>query len=318
LHKHGLTSGEDLSISYTLRKLEDIQRELTEAYIEHGLEHYSEVMGYPELIFHGAKSSGSFFRNPLLAAGLEVERESAKDLTRQIVVQSTLAYIASVEIDYPTDRYLPVDIYISEWKPKEAVNISEALELFCEGIDCEYIEYPALAKSSTHGRGVIRTQPLTHKEFERFETAVIGVFENEELIRTVIEGDVEAALKVRAEILNLNSQTRKTDAETRKIEIDIEQAPEESAKKRAETQKTKAETFNIIATGIGKIILALSLGASVIIGGTRLSGGTSDDTGSKATVATSKVTKAEHTNKLEEFLKKLVELEEIVIKTTGE
>ena len=324
LRKYGLESAENVGSRYGLDEwlTRDAKREAgRKAVINVELEDY---LGYPRnranwwQPLSGSKSWGSFFQNPLLAAAVELEQETAKDLTREIVVQSTLAYIGSSEIGYATDRYLPVDIHLPEWNPKEAAKINAALELFCEGIGCEYIAYPALAKSSTNGRGVIRTSPQTQKQFDRFEATVIGVFEDEELIRKVLEGDDDAALKVRAEILNLNSQTKKNDAETRKIEVDIEQAPEESAKKRAETQKTKAETFNAFATGIAKIVLALSLGASVIIGGTRLSSGNSGDNGSQTTVTTSKVSKKEHANRLEEFLKKLVELEEIVLKTTGE
>jgi hypothetical protein len=87
-----------------------------------------------------------------LNVALGLARESVRSAAEQIVVQSTIVYLNSEAVDFAVERYIPVDLYFDDWNPNRFRRVNRALDLRCKSIGLEYIQYPGVARSSTHGR----------------------------------------------------------------------------------------------------------------------------------------------------------------------
>ena len=245
------------------------------------------------------------------------EQAKAHESTAELVVQSTLAYIGAKRLNYPIHRYIPVDFYLDEWDVAQAIEIRVALHAFFGALGCEYIEYPAVARSSTHGRGVVKTSKKSAKEFAKYENSLVALFENKEFVEKSVSGksaDASEDYRAYLEFMKLRADIDKAEAEKRKIESETLGNSEKHA---AETAKLKAERWNIFATAFSRITLTIIAGATITIGGISLSqseDAAPKDDNNKDQIVTHIVPKSKHASDLEEFLKKVGEIAETVLK----
>jgi hypothetical protein len=148
----------------------------------------------------------------------------------QLVTQGTLAYAHAEDAAFRVERYIPVDIYIGKTDVESLREVTAAIAELFAALGFEYISYPAVALSSAHGRGSLKTRPITIDELNKTEGLIASGLD--------FNGH---SVEQSAPTENSNVEKLKSLLELKKLQTEIDLAGQEIKKSKAETEKADAE-----------------------------------------------------------------------------
>lgn len=245
---------------------------------------------------------GSSYRPDPLWGAIESRALERARTSAELVTQGTLAYVHADAVPYRVERYIPIDIYLEETDVAALIELDGAVRDLFETLGFEYITYPAVAISSTHGRGALKTSPMTPSELKKTESGIAkglrhlnGNNKGGDSAKDDVGALLEVA-KLQAELNLANQEIERSKAETKKA----------NAEREAAVMDKRDKIASLLLKGVG--VVALTIGTWVATGSGQ-TGNAPVDPPAKVgrAINSQKTDKASHLKQFGEFLKKLAE-----------